>query len=376
MSIDVSTNERRTWRESLAAAVRDPVELIERLGLPQSLVEPAKRAAELFPLLVPESYLRRMEPGNPRDPLLLQVLPLGEEERDVPGYSADALAEAEFRRAPGLLHKYAGRALLIATGTCAVHCRYCFRRHYPYGEEPRRWEDWTPALDAIAADDSLQEIILSGGDPLMLSDRRLAALCHAVDSIDHVQRLRIHTRLPIVLPERVTSEVRDRRSEEGDRNGHTDHSPLTTRHSPDGSFDSELLELFGALRMTVIFVVHANHPHEISGDCAETLRRMVQSGFNVLNQSVLLRGINDDADTQSELSEKLVNLGVMPYYLHQLDRVSGTAHFEVSDDVGDTLIAELRKLLPGYAVPRFVREVPGKWHKVPVEAGDSKRNEA
>jgi EF-P beta-lysylation protein EpmB len=307
--------------------------LISRLKLPASLLEPANRAAELFPLLVPESYLRRMRPGDPSDPLLLQVLPLGVEERDVPGFTADALHEAEFRRAPGLLHKYAGRALLIATGTCAVHCRYCFRRHYPYGEEPRRWDDWQPALDAIAADESLHEILLSGGDPLMLSDRRLLELCTALDAIPHLQRLRIHTRLPIVLPERMTV---------------------------------ELLDALSALRMTVIFVVHTNHPREIAGDCAETLRRMVRSGFTVLNQSVLLRGVNDDADALAKLCEKLVNLGVIPYYLHQLDRVAGTSHFEVSDAVGVALIAELRKRLPGYAVPAFVREVPGELHKVPI----------
>ena len=336
------------WGRSLAEAVRDPAKLISRLRLPESLLEPAKRAAELFPLLVPESYLRRMEPGNPRDPLLLQVLPLGAEERDVPGFNADALHEAEFRRAPGLLYKYAGRALLIATGACAVHCRYCFRRHYPYGEEPRRWDDWQPALEAIAADESLHEIILSGGDPLMLSDRRLLELCTALDAIPHLQRLRIHTRLPIVLPERMTG---------------------------------ELLEALSSLRATVIFVVHANHPNEIAGpkdtrsfgntgclagDCAETLRRMVRSGFTVLNQSVLLRNINDDADVLAKLCENLVNLGVLPYYLHQLDRVAGTAHFEVPDTVGVALIAELRKRLPGYAVPEFVREMPGELHKVPI----------
>jgi L-lysine 2,3-aminomutase len=327
------TPDLRDWRQSLAEAIREPAELIERLRLPAALLEPATRAAGLFPLLVPESYLRRMRPGDPRDPLLLQVLPLGDEEREVPGFTADALHEAGFRRAPGLLHKYAGRALLIAAGACAVNCRYCFRRHYPYGEEPRRWDDWQPALDAIATDDSLHEIILSGGDPLMLSDRRLLELCTAVDAISHLQRLRIHTRLPIVLPERLTA---------------------------------ELLEGLSSLKTTVIFVVHANHPNEIAGDCAKTLRRMVRSGFTVLNQSVLLRGVNDNVDALAELCEKLANLGVMPYYLHQLDRVAGTAHFEVADDVGVALIAELRKRLPGYAVPALVREEPGELHKVPI----------
>jgi len=322
-----------TWRHALAKAVRDPAELIERLQLPAALREPANRAAELFPLLVPESYLARMQPGNPRDPLLLQVLPLDEETRSVPGFTADALDESAFRLAPGLLQKYAGRALLIATGTCAVHCRYCFRRHYSYGEEPRRWDDWEPALQAIAEDTSLREIILSGGDPLMLSDRRLSRLCRALDEQPHLQRLRLHSRLPIVLPERITP---------------------------------ALLEGLRGLRMQPIIVVHANHPHEIVADCADALRMLVDSRVMVLNQAVLLRGINDDADVLAELSERLVNLGVIPYYLHQLDRVSGTAHFEVSEEVGRELIHRLRRRLPGYAVPQYVREIPGEEYKVPL----------
>lgn len=323
----------RDWRHALASAIRDPAELLARLNLPESLLEPARRAAGLFPLLVPESFLQRMEPGNPDDPLLRQVLPLDAEARETPGFSTDPLDEATFRTAPGLLHKYHGRALLIATGTCAVHCRYCFRRHYPYGEEPRRWDDWQPALDRIAADNSLKEILLSGGDPLMLSDRRLSELCSAIDAIPHVKRLRIHTRLPIVLPARITD---------------------------------EFLDLLRRLRLTSIIVVHANHPNEIAGDCAAALRRLVAAGLPVLNQSVLLRGVNDDANVLAELSERLIDLGAMPYYLHQVDRVAGTGHFEVDETVGRNLLAELRRRLPGYAVPRYVREVPGSTHKTPV----------
>jgi len=234
------------------------------------------------------------------------------------------------RRAPGLLHKYQGRALLVTTGACAVHCRYCFRRHYPYGDEPRRLTDWDPAFAALAADESLAEVILSGGDPLMLSDARLAEFCRRIGDIPHVARLRLHTRLPIVLPERVTTQLLDVLHNAGPR---------------------------------PIVVVHANHPREIVGDCAEALRRLVRSGATVFNQAVLLRGVNDNIEAQTGLCRALVDLGVMPYYLHQLDRVAGAAHFEVSEETGIALVEEMRRRLPGYAVPRYVRETAGGEHK-------------
>ena len=322
------------WSRSLAAAIRDPDALIDRLALPDALREPARHAAARFPLLVPDSYLRRMRHGDPADPLLLQVLPLDDECREAAGFVSDPVGDHAARAAPGLLHKYAGRALLIATGSCAVHCRYCFRREYPYQQEPRRLDDWSPALDAIAADDSLHEIILSGGDPLMLTDSRLADIILRLARIPHLRRLRIHSRLPIVLPDRVT---------------------------PD------LLELLRSTRLTPIMVVHANHPAEVANDCCDALASLVQSGISTLNQAVLLRGINDDADTLADLCERLIDIGVLPYYLHQLDRVRGAAHFEVAEARGLELIEELRRRLPGYAVPRFAREVPGADSKTIVE---------
>lgn len=328
------TATRTDWHRSLAAAVRDPDALIDRLRLPDTIRSAARRAAESFPLLVPESYLARMTPGDPDDPLLRQVLPLGDELNEHPGFTSDAVGDAASRAAPGLLHKYAGRVLLIATGACAVHCRYCFRRHYPYGEDPRRLDDWAPALDAIAADPSIHEAILSGGDPLMLTDARLAALIERLEAIPHLRRLRVHTRLPIVLPDRVTK---------------------------------ELLELLRNSRLQSIMVVHANHPQEIAGDCVDALRSLVCSGIPTLNQAVLLRGVNDSADAQAALCEALVDLGVLPYYLHQLDRVAGAAHFEVAEEEGMAIVAALRMRLPGYAVPRYVREVPGAASKLPVE---------
>src|SRR5262245_16271815 len=314
------------WHRSLAGAIRDPDELIDALRLPEHCREPARRAARLFPLLVPRSYLQRILPGDPHDPLLLQVLPLGQEEVAVPGFSADPVGDSAARRAPGLLHKYHGRTLLVTTGACAVHCRYCFRRHYPYGDEPRRLADWEVALETIAGDPTLHEVILSGGDPLMLTDARLDALCGRLAAIPHITRLRLHTRLPIVIPERVTE---------------------------------ALLSLLVEAGPTPIVVVHANHPRELVGSCAEALRRTIRAGITVLNQAVLLKGVNDTIDAQTGLCERLVDLGAIPYYLHQLDRVAGAAHFEVDEAIGRRLINELRRRLPGYAVPRYVRETAG-----------------
>lgn len=328
-----TANSADSWHRSLALAIREPDVLISALGLPTEWLEPAWRAAELFPVMVPRSFMARMEPGNPRDPLLLQVLPLDVEFDRIPGYKTDALEEAGAHIAPGVLKKYQGRALLIATGACAVHCRYCFRRHYPYGEEPRRIEDWEPAFQAIAKDDSLKEILLSGGDPLMLTDDRLGRIWQRLEGIGHLRRVRLHTRLPIVLPDRVTE---------------------------------TFLKLLTGSRLTPIVVVHANHPNEVAADCPEALRTIVRAGVTVLNQSVLLRGVNDSADALTELSERLIDLGVIPYYLHQADRVAGTAHFAVPDATARQLIAELRRRLPGYAVPRLVREIPGEPHKTPL----------
>jgi EF-P beta-lysylation protein EpmB len=275
-----------------------------------------------------------MQAGNVADPLLRQVLPIADENQDAPGFVSDPVGDESARVAPGLLHKYQGRALLVATGSCAVHCRYCFRREYPYQQEPRRLDDWSPALEAIAADTSLHEIILSGGDPLMLTDARLSDMIEQLARIPHLRRLRIHSRLPIVLPDRVTS---------------------------------GLIELLRGTRLTPIMVVHANHPAEIVNDCRDALALLVQSGITTLNQAVLLRGINDDADTLADLCERLINIGVLPYYLHQLDRVRGAAHFEVAESRGLELIDELRRRLPGYAVPRYVLEVAGAESKTVVE---------
>jgi EF-P beta-lysylation protein EpmB len=309
-------------------AVRDPAELIRLLDLPTSLVEPARAAARQFGLFVPRGYLARMHPGNPADPLLRQVLPLGDELAEVPGFTADPVGDASARAAPGLLHKYAGRVLLVTTGACAVHCRYCFRRHYPYDEGPRSLVEWEPALAAIADDPSIEEVILSGGDPLVLVDDLLEPLVRRLEAIPHLQRLRVHTRLPIVIPERVCD---------------------------------SLLRWFSSVgtRLTPVCVVHANHAQELDAAVGESLARLQRAGVLLLNQAVLLRGVNDTVEAQAALSRRLVELGVVPYYLHQLDRVAGASHFEVPEAQGLQLVDTLRRTLPGYLVPRYVRETAG-----------------
>ena len=296
------------------------------LELGEAWLEPARNAAAGFPLFAPLEFIRRMELGNPRDPLLRQVLPLGEELVDQPGFTTDPVGDLAARSAPGMLHKYRGRALLVTTGACAVHCRYCFRRSYPYSAGPRSLADWQPALDAIAADSTIEEVLLSGGDPLTIVDSQLATLARRLETIDHLKRLRIHTRLPIVIPQRI---------------------------------NAELLEWLRGTRLTPIVVIHVNHPHEIDEAVSHSLARLVDAGIPVLNQSVLLRGVNDDAAALVELSKRLVDLRVMPYYLHQLDRVQGAAHFEVFVSRGIELIDQMRRQLPGYAVPRYVQEIAG-----------------
>jgi len=318
------------WRSELREAVRDPVELCRRLGLPvQQALSGADGSAQ-FPVFVPPSYLARIEPGDPNDPLLLQVMPVAEEADRAAGFSRDPVGDAAAALQPGVLKKYAGRALLIVTGACAVHCRYCFRRHFPYEESPHSEAGWDEALKTIAADRSITEIILSGGDPLTLVDERLATLVNKIAAIEHVSRLRVHTRLPVMIPARVT----------------------------DG-----LVAWMTSSRLTPIMVIHANHAQELDELVGAAVDQLRHAGIMLLNQAVLLRGVNDSLVAQIGLCERLIEIGVQPYYLHQLDRVAGAAHFEVPLETGRQLIAELRARLPGYAVPRYVQEIPGESSK-------------
>jgi EF-P beta-lysylation protein EpmB len=321
------------WQVALQDAVRDPAELLALLGLGPEWLPGAQRAAGAFPLRVPRGFVARMRRGDPHDPLLRQVLPLDAELQSVPGYGADPLGELAAMSEPGVLHKYEGRVLLVTTGACAVHCRYCFRRHFPYGEANPALGQWERALGHIAADASLGEVILSGGDPLALPDERLAGLARRLAAIPHLRRLRVHTRLPVVLPERV---------------------------------DAALLDWLCGTRLQPVLVIHANHPREIDTAVTEALRPLRERGVPLLNQAVLLRGVNDAADVLAGLSEALFAAGVLPYYLHLLDPVAGAAHFAVGEAEARRLHDALRAVLPGYLVPRLVREVPGAPSKVPL----------
>lgn len=322
------------WQRLLAEAVNDPAELLALLNLPASLLPGGQAAAEQFALRVPRGFVARMRPGDPADPLLRQVLPVGEEALAVPGFGPDPLMEAAATAERGLLHKYRGRALLITTGACAVHCRYCFRREFPYEDHQPGPEGWRTPLDYLARDPSIREVLLSGGDPLVLSDRRLAALAGELAAIPHLERLRIHSRTPVVLPERL---------------------------------DDSFVSWISATRLKTVLVLHANHPRELGDELARGVARLRAAGTTVLNQSVLLRGVNDDVDTLAELSERLFDLGILPYYLYLLDRVTGAAHFEVSEERARELVHGLQSRLPGYLVPRLAREVPGEPAKVPVD---------
>ena len=321
------------WQQELAEAVADPAELLRRLDLPADLLGPAREAARQFRLRVPQAYLARMRPGDPHDPLLRQVLPLGAELEHAEGYVADPVGDLNAMTTPGLLHKYTGRALLVTTGACAVHCRYCFRRHFPYAEANPARDQWQQAIDYLREDTSIREIILSGGDPLVLGNPRLERLVGALEEIPHLERLRIHSRLPVVLPSRV---------------------------------DPGLLRLLATSRLKPVLVIHANHAQEFDPAVACALRALRDAGVLLLNQTVLLGGINDSVEALCALSETLIRHDVMPYYLHLLDPVAGARHFDVPEASGRELVAALRARLPGYLVPQLVREIPGDASKRPI----------
>ncbi len=313
---------KRLWRE----AVRDPRELLTLLGLEGRVPGLSDAAAAQFPLRVPRGFVARMRHGDPHDPLLRQVLPIDAEMQPVPGFTLDAVGDGAARTGHGVIHKYEGRALLVATGSCAVNCRYCFRRHFPYAEETAAAGGWREAVATLRADASIHEVILSGGDPLSLTTPKLAELTAQLRALPQLRRLRIHTRLPVVLPERVND-----------------------------AFTGWLR----GLPWPVAVVVHANHAREFDDAVDAAMARLRDAGATVLNQAVLLRGVNDSVDALADLSERSFAAGVLPYYLHQLDRVAGAAHFEVADARALELHAALVARLSGYLVPRLVREVAG-----------------
>lgn len=324
---------RPRWQKLWREAVTDPRELLSMLDLSDLADALLPQIDTGFAMRVPRSFIARMRRGDPADPLLLQVLPRANELLDVPGFSIDAVGDLDARASSGVLHKYDGRALLIATGSCAVNCRYCFRRHFPYAQETAAANHWSAAIEHLRNDVSISEVILSGGDPLSLSTPKLRELGEALATIPHLRRLRIHTRLPIALPERV---------------------------------DHEFTTWLGGVPWPVAIVLHANHANEIDGDVASACASLRGAGATLLNQAVLLRDVNDSIDALAHLSERLFDVGVLPYYLHQLDRVAGAAHFAVDDSKALELIDALRERLPGYLLPRLVREVQGEPYKVPL----------
>ena len=330
---DKSIRADKNWQKQQAGALREPLALLQQLDLPASLLHPAEEAGTAFPLRAPASWLARIQPGDPADPLLRQILPLAEELQDAPGFSPDPVGDGGARNAPGLLHKYQGRVLLMTTGVCAIHCRYCFRRHYPYADD-NLLTHLPAALDYIKADDSITEVILSGGDPLSLSNQRLQALIQQIQAIPHIRRLRIHSRSPVALPERI---------------------------------DNGLIDLIKSIKLQTVMVIHCNHPKELDESVVNALGRLRQCGLTLLNQSVLLKGVNDCVDTLRRLSEQLFSAGVLAYYLHQLDRVKGAQHFEVPEAEAIALHEALRQQLPGYLLPELVKEQAGAGAKTPLQ---------
>jgi len=322
----------QTWQEQLKNVIKDPQVLCDLLNLDfKQLLQThgldLESANEEFILRVPASFIQRMKAGDLDDPLLLQVLPQAQEMLEHQGYSQDPLEEADAYKAPGIIQKYSGRVLLLAASACAIHCRYCFRRHFPYEEHRPSKAEWDKSLNAIRDDESINEVIFSGGDPLSAPDQHLAWLSDKIAQIDHVDTLRIHTRLPIVIPERI---------------------------------NEQCLRWLNQDRLQVVMVIHCNHANEIDHSVAEAISKVRELGITVLNQTVLLKGVNDSLEALQSLSKKLFKIGVLPYYLHFLDKVAGTNHFEVPMDSALSLHQSLRNSMPGYLVPRLAQEIPGQ----------------
>lgn len=320
------------WQSELAGAISSSAKLLAYLNMDAEQLSVDDQPS--FPTLVPHSFAQRMKKGDPNDPLLRQVFASTQERIDVPGFVNDPLGEADVSPVPGLLHKYQGRVLLTLAGGCAVNCRYCFRRAFPYQDHVLGRPGFQAILAYIAADPSIHEVIYSGGDPLLVNDKRLADFTQQLAAIPHVDTVRVHTRLPIVIPSRV---------------------------------NTGLLTALTQTRLKPVVVIHCNHPNEIDQSVAGAIKQFLDQGVMVLNQSVLLAGVNDCPTVLISLSKKLFSIGVLPYYLHQLDRVSGSASFAVSFDKGQQVMADLRAALPGYLVPRWVCEQAGAVSKLPID---------
>jgi len=332
-----SSDSNESWQQALASAVTDPRELFELLSLEPAAMPGALAATDSFPLRVPRSFVARMKKGDWNDPLLQQVLPVARELEVQPGFSDDPLAEQGSNPLPGLIHKYQSRVLLIVSGGCAVNCRYCFRRHFPYNDNNPGRQQWTEVLDYIAADPSINEVILSGGDPLAASDKLLADLVGQLQRIPHLTTLRVHSRLPVVIPQRINEQT---------------------------------LQWLSGGRLQPVLVIHSNHANELDQPVRRSLAAAKEAGVTLLNQSVLLAGVNDSAPALKALSERLFACGVLPYYLHLLDKVAGAAHFLVNEPRARDIMQQLLASAPGYLVPRLVKEQPQQHSKtlIPLNA--------
>ena len=323
-SMTDSATQPAQWKQILSASTISSKDLLTRLNLEtHPLLDPT---APAFPLRVPEPFLSKIQIGDPNDPLLLQVLPQTQESLHVDGYTSEPLLEQKFSPVPGLIHKYKSRVLLVLTQACAIHCRYCFRRNFPYNEHQQSRQQWQQALDYIASKPEINEVILSGGDPLSLSDTSLKDLLGKIDKIESVSRIRIHTRILPSLPQRITD---------------------------------KLLNTLSGLRCKAVMVAHCNHPNELGDDTAHAFFQLKEHGVTLLNQSVLLKNINDDAHVLKALSEQLFAQGVLPYYLFTLDKVAGAAHFDLARSQANIIYKELCSLLPGFLTPKLAEEQPG-----------------
>ena len=321
------------WQNDLANAYTDPLVLLHYLQLHEKHLPYRFAKSADFPMRVPQNYADRMEKGNPYDPLLLQVLPLLSEQLEVEGYVADPVGDLDAIVTPGMLHKYHNRVLLISTGACAIHCRYCFRRNFPYSDSILTRSHWKDYSDHLISHPQINEVILSGGDPLVLSDARLQALYNNLDNFKQIKIIRIHTRIPVVLPKRV---------------------------------DNNFLKTIEQSRKQFVLVLHCNHANELNQQVVDAISKLRDHNIILLNQSVLLKGINDSVEALAKLSEKLTFAGVLPYYLHMLDPVHGAAHFAVSEHRAKHIMTELRSKISGYMLPKLVREIAGNSSKMPV----------
>ncbi|WP_288383275.1 EF-P beta-lysylation protein EpmB [uncultured Acinetobacter sp.] len=326
--------QEQNWQSQLSDLITDPFELLDQLEIcSHALLSGAILASKSFKLRVPRAFVGKMRKGDPLDPLLLQVLPHHLELEEHPEFVTDPLGEEAANQLPGVLHKYQSRFLLTLTGACAVHCRYCFRRHFPYQENLPKQDDWPQIKAYIEQNPHINEVILSGGDPLTLSNRKLKLWIERLESLQQVKILRIHSRVPVVIPQRL---------------------------------DTELLEILKSTRLRIIMVIHANHAAELDDQTCAYLEKLSQHGITALNQAVLLKGVNDDAQTLIELSQRLFDARVMPYYLHVLDKVKGAQHFDLSGSKIDEIYHDILAGLPGYLVPKLVREIAGEKNKTPL----------